>query len=320
MVTKKKKNLVIQKNRQYEAYTLQYKRLFILIGIVLFLLLIYRTGVEKIIAALRTINPVFLFLLPPVLVIDALLKGSKWRLIINSFAIEYPLLESTKVFLIGVFAGLITPGRAGDLVRANYLKKTHNSYSDCLSTVLVDRFIDIGVLAVLGSISLVLFSTFFTPLGVIYVMIAVLLGGYVVFLVIFFNEQFMRKILTRLNSQRLITIYDKLLTLNKKKLLQATILGFVAWVISTLEARIIAYSMNLPVSYAFLFMCIPIITFAEILPITISGFGTRELAFVTLFGLLKIPSELAIAFSLMYVVLAYWLSALIGLLLSIKME
>jgi len=290
-----------------------------LVGIALFLFLIYRTGVAKIISALQTINPVFLLLLPPVLVVDALLKGSKWKLVINSHEIEYPLIKSTKVFLVGVFAGLITPGRAGDLIRANYLRRTHKSLSDCVSTVLVDRFIDIGVLAVLGSLSIVLFSTFFAPLGVIYVMIAFLLGAYVVFLVIFFNERIMRVFLRRIGSQRLIAFYNKLLTLDKKKLLQATILGFIAWVISTLEARIIAYSMDLPVSYAFLFLCIPIITFAEILPITISGLGTRELAFVTLFSLIKIPSELAIVFSLMYVVLAYWLSALVGLFLSIKM-
>ena len=298
---------------------MKYERLFILVGISLFLFLIYRTGVEKIIKVLQTINPVTLLFLLPVLVVDALLKGSKWRLVINSHEIEYPLLESTKVFLIGVFAGLVTPGRAGDLIRANYLRRTHKSLSDCVSTVLVDRFIDIGVLAVLGSLSLVLFSSFFAPLGVIYVMIAVLLGAYFVFLLIFFNERIMRALLTRIGSQKLIDFYDKLLTLDKKKLLQATILSFVAWVITTLEAQIIACSIDLPVSYAFLFLCIPIITFAEILPITISGLGTRELAFVTLLGLLAIPSELAIAFSLMYVVLAYWIAALVGLLLSIRM-
>jgi len=306
---------------------LKYERLFILVGISLFLFLIYRTGVETIIKALQTVNPVILFLLLPPLVVDALIKGSKWRLVITSHGIEFPLLESTKVFLIGVFAGLVTPGRAGDLIRANYLRRTHNSLSDCLSTVLVDRFIDIGVLAVLGSFSIVLLSTFFAPLGVIYVIIVVLLGAYFVFLVIFFNERLMRTLLKRINRQRLIDFYDKLLTLDKKKILQATILGFIAWVVSTLEAQIIAYSMNLdlylsPVSYGFgfLFLCIPIITFAEILPITISGLGTRELALITLLGLLEIPSELAIAFSLMYVVFAYWIAALVGLLLSIRMK
>ena len=150
-------------------------------------------------------------------------------------------------------------------------------------------------------------------------MIVVLLGTYFVFLVIFFNERLMQALLRRINRQRLIDFYDKLLTLDKKKILQATILGFIAWVVSTLEAQIIAYSMDLSVSYAFLFLCIPIITFAEILPITISGFGTRELAFITLLGLLETPPELAIAFSLMYVVLAYWIAALVGLLLSIRM-
>ena len=50
----------------------------------------------------------------------------------------------------------------------------------------------------------------------------------------------------------------------------------------------------------------------DLLPISISGIGTRDMALIFLFGLKGVSAEQAVAFSLLYLFMSYWLIALIG--------
>lgn len=299
---------------------MKYQKYLLVIGITLFAYLIFKTDPKTIWEAFRTINIRILVLIIPLLIIDALIKGTKWKLVINAHAMDYPLVESIKVFMIGVFFGLVTPGRAGDIIRANFLQKHHKSYSNSLSTVIVDRFIDIGTLAVLGSLSLFLFSYVYGSTGVSYILLVILVVGYFGVLAALASKRLTMFFLERIGRQFLIDFYMNLRQLEKKKLVASTLLGFIAWIVTPLEAFVIAQSMGLNLSFVFIFLCIPIITLAEIIPVTISGLGTREAAYIALFGLITISAPTAIAFSLAYLVFTFWTPALLGLLFWFQKE
>ena len=299
---------------------MKYQKYLLVIGITLFAYLIFKTDPKTIWEAFRTINIRILVFIVPLLIIDALIKGTKWKLVINAHAMDYPLVESIKVFMIGVFFGLVTPGRAGDIIRANFLQKHHKSYSNSLSTVIVDRFIDIGTLAVLGSLSLFLFSYVYGSTGVSYILLVILVVGYFGVLAALASKRLTMFFLERMGRQFLIDFYMNLRQLEKKKLVASTLLGFIAWIVTPLEAFVIAQSMGLNLSFVFIFLCIPIITLAEIIPVTISGLGTREAAYIALFGLIAISAPTAIAFSLAYLVFTFWTPALLGLLFWFQKE
>ena len=73
-----------------------------------------------------------------------------------------------------------------------------------------------------------------------------------------------------------------------------------------------ALSIGIDVGVLFFVLVIPVISLLDLLPISISGIGTRDVALIFLFGLKGIAPEQAVAFSLIYLFMSYWLVALIG--------
>ncbi|MCK9330677.1 MAG: flippase-like domain-containing protein, partial [Candidatus Cloacimonetes bacterium] len=88
--------------------------------------------------------------------------------------------------------------------------------------------------------------------------------------------------------------------------------GVVSWILAVGYASLLAKSIGIDAGY-YMFLVIPIISMLDLLPISISGIGTRDAALLYLFGIIAIPPETAIAFSILYLVSSYWLVALVGL-------
>jgi len=64
-----------------------------------------------------------------------------------------------------------------------------------------------------------------------------------------------------------------------------------------------------------MFLCIPLVTIAEIIPITVSGFGTRESVFAYLFSLENINIKKSVSFSVIFWIFAYGITSSIGMFL-----
>lgn len=76
----------------------------------------------------------------------------------------------------------------------------------------------------------------------------------------------------------------------------------------------LAKSLSVQIPYHHFLFISPLIGIANILPITVAGFGTRELAVIYCFSNYGIAPERAIAFSLAYFSLSYLILLLLGLL------
>ena len=58
---------------------------------------------------------------------------------------------------------------------------------------------------------------------------------------------------------------------------------------------------------------LPLAIFVGLLPLTLSGMGTRDPAFIALFGGLGVAAEVSLGVGLLYSLYGYWLPALVGL-------
>ncbi len=106
---------------------------------------------------LRDADP-WLVLLSVVLVVPFLfLKGLRWQYILRIWNIPLPLLEATALYVISIFLGVVTPGQAGDAVKAWYLRKRGYSLSTGLASVVVDRLFDVGIMGLLAATGLYFF-------------------------------------------------------------------------------------------------------------------------------------------------------------------
>jgi glycosyltransferase 2 family protein len=93
-----------------------------------------------------------------VLVVPFLLfKALRWQYLLRAWDIRMPLRESIALYCIGIFLGVVTPGQAGDAVKAWYLRRRGHALSTGLASVVVDRLFDVGVMGVLAASGLYFF-------------------------------------------------------------------------------------------------------------------------------------------------------------------
>ena len=86
-------------------------------------------------------------------------KITRWKNILKGYDIHENYFVLFKVFLIGGFLGLISPGKIGDLGRLYYLNSKNDSNA-ILSSLIIDRMNDLIVLLLLGGIGFYYLLTF----------------------------------------------------------------------------------------------------------------------------------------------------------------
>ncbi|MAG08696.1 hypothetical protein CMO89_04430 [Candidatus Woesearchaeota archaeon] len=303
------------------------------IGIAIFVYIIYSTGAKNILDAVKNIKIIYLLAVPFFLIFLIFLKGLKWKLILNMLGIEYSLKRSCEIWCLGFFTGLITPGRVGDIMRAFYVKKEANkNLSEALISVFLDRLIDLLTLLVLFVISLVAFSVIFRT-DFSYIIIASILFIVIILAGLFLiKKNFVRRFVSYMVSffvpknysksilENLSKIYHSFINANYKMytLAMATLITFFVWFASFIFAYYIALLANVDIPLWFILITIPIITIIEIIPISVSGIGTRDAAIIFLFGFMGISRASSVIFSLLYLIFADWGFAIPGIIAWMK--
>jgi hypothetical protein len=119
-------------------------------------------------------------------------------------------------------------------------------------------------------------------------------------------------------KDRITLYYDEFFTglsafsLDRRRFFLSIFIGIIAWIPPFFYGDLLARSLGIDLGLFFFILVIPVISLLDLLPISISGIGTRDLALIFLFGLQGISAEQAIAFSLLYLFMSYWLIALLG--------
>ncbi len=128
-----------------------------LLGPALLLYFLLTTDLARLWTILVRTNP-FLMVLSIVLVVPFLfLKGLRWQLILDAWQIKIGLVDATALYSVGIFLGNMTPGQAGDAVKAWYLRQRGQSLAAGLASVVLDRLFDVGIMGVLAASGLYFF-------------------------------------------------------------------------------------------------------------------------------------------------------------------
>ncbi|MAG22087.1 MAG: hypothetical protein CL943_02165, partial [Candidatus Diapherotrites archaeon] len=137
------------------------KKWLALIGLLILAVILYNLDLAKIASILVGINLGF-FALGVVLDLgSAVLKAKKWQVLVNVEQRVLTFWRAVEYFFSGFFLSILTPGRVGDLARALYLKRETNNLGESLSTVILDRLIDVVLLFSLGFVAIVSFTAIF---------------------------------------------------------------------------------------------------------------------------------------------------------------
>jgi uncharacterized protein (TIRG00374 family) len=302
------------------------KKILPLIGILIFLYLIYTLDISKIQESILSIPPIILLLSLVLTLPRILLRNYAWQLIQREQHISISFFQSLKVFLIGFFYGSITPAYIGQLMRVPYLKeKTSEPYGKLFINSVIENIIHtlslygmmlLGALLAFGTIPELFWLT------IIWIIILA------VILLYFMNRNRGEQVfnfLIRLLIPRKIkshfhrfvdTFYDDFP--RNIKLIVPLLIGLFTWIIVFSQEYLIVHALGLDIPYHYFLLLFPIANVAGFLPITFAGLGTRELTSIFLFStLFGVAEESVFVFTIMGFLVTDVFTGFIGFLASL---
>lgn len=301
------------------------KKLLPVIGIIILIYLIVHIGLEKIINIFSTVQPVYLLLSFLLIIPYMFLQTYKWQYLLHNKFVELDFWYLLKVNFIGQFYGVLTPGRLGTLMRIEYLKdKTNKTYGDCSPSVIIDKVMDLFALFVLAIIGLVLLieqisNFFFIAILALFVIFASAFA-------FFTKKELSARILQRVYAtvvpaklkqgaqQTFNSFYDNLP--KNRDLYIPFFLAIFSWILMYSANYCVALSVGMHIPYFNFITLFPVATLVGLIPITISGWGTREAALIMLLSPFNVVPEEVIVMSLLGFIVNSVIIAAIGAILA----
>jgi hypothetical protein len=304
----------------------QAKKFLPLIGIAIFVYIVYNLDIEKIIVVFLSINPIFIICSLTLTIPRLIIRNTAWQIIQKEQKITISFFQSLKIFLIGYFYGSITPGYIGQLMRVPYMKeKTGAPYGKLFVNSLMETIIHtlslygmmlIGALLVMGVLPELLYIS-----GIWVVLLAIILfyfvkrerGEKLFHLLI----QYLIPKKLKTNLYRFVdTFYTDFPEI--KKLLLPLVLGIFTWIIIFSQEYIIVLALGVDIPYLYFLLLFPIANVVGFIPITFAGLGTRELAAIFLFStLFGVAEEEVFVFTLLGFIITDIFTGFIGFILSL---
>ncbi|MDH5201666.1 MAG: flippase-like domain-containing protein [Nitrospirota bacterium] len=268
-------------------------------------LVLSRTGIVQVLSIMKGMSlPAFIFALF-LYIFAQFLSTLRWRLLLPGVL---GLRKLFSLYMIGAFFNTLLPGIiGGDAVKAFYLYKLTGNTSLSLASIFMDRY--------LGFTMLMAICTFAFPFGYQY-----LLGSRIEWIfpltVLFFILASIFIFGLRLGKSIKIVsgFYNYFHSYRNQKPIigKALLISAIVQLSNIFAVYILALGLGEHISFIVCLIFLPLIILFTMLPISISGLGVRESAFVVLFGIIGIKPEIATALSL-----SWFVSSAIGSLLGL---
>jgi uncharacterized protein (TIRG00374 family) len=232
------------------------------------------------------------------------LKVIRWRELLGGRGYRYPLGRSYAAVLSSLYLGMLTPGRVGDVLRVQYVKREiHVPYAEGLAVTVMDRFCDLYVLAAVVAMGTVHFATALDS-NLVYVSWAsVAIAAFAPSLFLFKGPaELLGGVLGRLTDRwhtSLSALLEALRALIGKAVLVAIPLTAVSFAINYLQGWIIAGAIGIELSFLDVASLLATTSLLGLMPISVSGVGVRELFLALVFPALGLLAAQGVAFGLM---------------------
>lgn len=201
----------------------------------------------------------------------------KWKLVLNYIKCSLSFKEAFFIHVSALPISYIMPFKSGDLIKSLYLKRQNKlPFKKATSTLVFDNAMDLFTLL------------FFTFLAFIFLSVQFPYKLYFWFLIMAFF--LVCVILTAKKIPSDFFYSFKVISLSKALFIFT--LSLLGLFISFISAYFVFLSINVTIPFLKIMLYFPIVTLISIVPITISGFGTREAAIVFFLSNYAAPESL----------------------------
>lgn len=261
-------------------------------------------------AALRQASPAWLAGAALLVIADRTLMAYRWMALVGAND-RPPFWRLLRIFFESSFIGAFLPSVGGDVARAWSLSRDGVAGSRSVASVLMDRLLGVVSILLSGAVGLILAPAVFDR-AVLALSIAALSAACVVAMLLVFSrtaDRIAKSALTWVRPERLARALHRLLDAlqNYRGQSGALVLVLLASIavqlLRVLQAWMLGRSLGLDVPFEIYLAYIPIILLVMMLPITVSGIGTGNWAFVFLFGQAGVAAADAFALSVLFLLL-----------------
>ncbi|MEW6054021.1 MAG: lysylphosphatidylglycerol synthase transmembrane domain-containing protein [Nitrospirota bacterium] len=277
---------------------------------VLLYIVIAKTGLKQVLETLTSMKPAAFVAAIFLYILAQWFSTLRWRLLLPG---GIGLGKLFSLYMIGSFFNTFLPGIiGGDAVKGFYLFRATGRGSLALASIFMDRYIGFVVLITICAAAF--------PFGYVYVkgspvvwILPVTILSFVIGSVLFFGLRIGHRIKFLSEFYSYFSLYR-----NQKGVIRKTVLwSFFVQFSGILAVYILSLGIGQRVPVLAFLVFLPIIILVSTLPISISGLGVREGAFVVLLGLIGVRPEAAAAISLSWFVTAA-AGSLVGLVEYIR--
>ncbi|GIU68836.1 MAG: hypothetical protein KatS3mg002_0072 [Candidatus Woesearchaeota archaeon] len=289
---------------------------FLLIGIFGLYFILKEQSLKEILNTYKNANITILILYILAVLSILLLLNWRWNCILQSRKIYVPFRKLFIYRIIGISINFLTPGPrvGGEPTQATMLTRHKIDFTEGLSTIMIDKIIDITTSGVLFLIGLSLVGLKYSIAGKFGLILLICGLIFIILIVLFYyrmlnSKHFFLKIfhmlkIYNIKSKTLVKIERKLEEIegmmiefyknNKKSFIKALTISVLSWVAMFFEYKFAAQLLGYNIGVIEIFFIVSFVGMAMLFPIPMA-IGVLEAGQISAFTLLGLPINAGIA-------------------------
>ncbi|MFQ5861153.1 MAG: YbhN family protein [Dehalococcoidia bacterium] len=232
-----------------------------------------------------------------------LLAGFAWKALLDALAVRLSLLDVVRFYAMGLFFNIFTPGGvAGDAVRIHQLHRKTARGIEGFTSILISRVLSIITLLLVGAGAA---AVVLPGLPSSRLAFTLLVGSSVGLLLLMLLNRPLQPLLLRLPEGGLKRLVMRvlasleLLPQRPGPLTRASVFFTVHHLLVVLSVYLAALALDLHIPFPWMLALVPLARVLVLLPVSISGLGVQEAAFVVLFAQVGVGAPAAFSVSLL---------------------
>lgn len=293
-----------------------------IIGLVLLAFLLWRAELGQLATTMREAELPLVFASVALLLPLILLKTVRWQEILQAQSVRFGLWPAFLAYFGSMFIGFLTPGRLGEFVKALHVSRDCGiPQSRAFASVLADRLFDLYALLIVGAVAVVAISAGAGTVLAVVVTAAVVTAPLILLMDnrafgLFKRLELVGPEKARSFSQRFFSwvgeVRDELRKLTGRRFAVAAVLTVVSYFLFFGQTYLLALALDLDISYAEASFVTALGSLVTLIPISISGLGTREAVMIAYLSTMGVTHEAALGFSLLVFLTFYVGGGFIG--------
>jgi uncharacterized protein (TIRG00374 family) len=242
--------------------------------------------------------------------VDRVLMAYRWIVLLYTLdpADRPPLADIMRIFFVSTFLGTFLPSVGGDAVRAYAITNLKVRGGDAVASVFMDRMLGIASLFLMALAGLTL-ARDLAGNWVIVASLAVAAAACLVTLLLVFSRRAdvaTSMILIRLPAgvrqagQRVLEAIQRYAA-HHAQLAKVLVCSVAVQAVRILQAFYLGRGLGIEAPPGTYFAFLPLILLVMLLPVTVSGLGTGQAAFVWFFARVGVPAPTAFALSVLFI-------------------